>query len=105
MCLLASELPPGPGDTLLGEVAGAPFYVDAEQDRRWGHPALLIDVLPGAATSLSLEGAGTCTSSPCQLPTRSGDAMTSADGGLELRSAFPRSEVRVATDSRVEDRI
>ena len=57
MCLLASELPPGPDDTLLGEVAGAPFYVDAEQDRRWGRPQLLVDVLPGAATSLSLEGA------------------------------------------------
>ena len=37
-------------------VAGAPFYADAEQDRRWGHPQLLVDVLPGAATSLSLEG-------------------------------------------------
>ena len=57
MCLLASELPPAPDDTLLGEVAGAPFYVDADQDRRWGHPQLLVDVLPGAATSLSLEGA------------------------------------------------
>ena len=57
MCLPAGELPPGPGDTLLGEVAGTPVYVDAEQDRRWGHPALVIDVLPGAATSLSLEGA------------------------------------------------
>jgi uncharacterized protein (DUF779 family) len=60
MCLTAAELPPGPGDTLLGEVAGAPVYVDAEQDRRWGHPALHIDVLPGAATSLSLEGADDC---------------------------------------------
>jgi uncharacterized protein (DUF779 family) len=57
MCLTAAELPPGPGDTQLGEVAGAPVYIDAEQDRRWGHPALVIDVLPGAATSLSLEGA------------------------------------------------
>ena len=63
MCLLAGELPAGPGDTLLGEVAGAPVYIDAEQDRRWGHPALVIDVLPGAATSLSLEGADDCTSS------------------------------------------
>jgi uncharacterized protein (DUF779 family) len=60
MCLPAAELPPGPGDTQLGEVAGAPVYIDAEQDRRWGHPALLIDVLPGAATSLSLEGADDC---------------------------------------------
>ena len=57
MCLPAGELPPGPGDALLGEVADTPLYVDAEQDRRWGHPAVLIDVLPGAATSLSLEGA------------------------------------------------
>ena len=29
MCLPAGELPPGPGDTLLGEVAGAPVYIDA----------------------------------------------------------------------------
>ena len=57
MCLLAGELPPGPGDVLVGEVEGAPLYVDAEQDRRWGHPSLVLDVRPGAATSLSLEGA------------------------------------------------
>ena len=57
MCLLAAELPPEPADSLLGEIAGAPFYVDADQDRRWGHPRLLVDILPGAATSLSLEGA------------------------------------------------
>jgi uncharacterized protein (DUF779 family) len=57
ICLTAGELPPGPGDVRLGEVEGAPLYVDAEQDRRWGHPAVRLDVLPGAATSLSLEGA------------------------------------------------
>jgi uncharacterized protein (DUF779 family) len=57
MCLPAGELPPAPGDTLLGEIAGLPFYVDADQDRRWGHPEILVDVRPGAATSLSLEGA------------------------------------------------
>ena len=28
MYLLAGELPAGPGDTLLGEVAGAPVYTD-----------------------------------------------------------------------------
>ena len=56
MCLLAAELPRGPSDSLLGEIAGAPFYVDADQDRRWGQPRLLVDILPGAATSLSLEG-------------------------------------------------
>jgi len=57
MCLLADELPPGPGDVLLGEIEGAQLYIDAEQDRRWGHPSVLLDVLPGAATSFSLEGA------------------------------------------------
>jgi uncharacterized protein (DUF779 family) len=57
MCLLADELPPGPGDVLLGRVAGTPFYADADQDRRWGHPVIVVDVAPGAATSLSLEGA------------------------------------------------
>ncbi len=56
MCLLADELPPGPGDRLLGEVAGTPFYIDADQDRRWGEPEFLIDIQPGAATSFSLEG-------------------------------------------------
>ena len=74
MCLTAAELPPGPGDTQLGEVAGAPVYIDAEQDRRWGHPALVIDVLPGAATSLSLEGADDChfvTVAPHSSRTRS----------------------------------
>ena len=56
MCLLAAELPPGPGDLLLGEVAGTPFYIDADQHRRWGEPAFVVDVQPGAATSFSLEG-------------------------------------------------
>ena len=58
MCLLAAELPPGPADVLLGEVAGAPFYINAGQDERWGHPSFEVDVAPGAATSFSLEGPG-----------------------------------------------
>jgi uncharacterized protein (DUF779 family) len=56
MCLTAAELPPGPNDLRLGEIAGAPVYIDAEQDERWRHPSLVIDVAPGAATSFSLEG-------------------------------------------------
>jgi uncharacterized protein len=56
MCLLEAEMPPGPADVLLGDVAGAPFYINAEQDARWGHPSFLVDVRPGAATSFSLEG-------------------------------------------------
>jgi uncharacterized protein (DUF779 family) len=74
MCLPAAELPPGPGDTLLGEVAGAPVYIDAEQDRRWGHPALVISVLPGAATGMTGVGADDChfvTVTPHSSRTRS----------------------------------
>ena len=55
MCLRRGELPPGPRDVLLGELDGQPFYIDGEQDERWGRPAFLIDVAPGAAESFSLE--------------------------------------------------
>jgi uncharacterized protein len=56
MCLKRDELPPGPGDRLLGELGGAPFYIDAEQYERWGKPTFLIDVSDGAAEGFSLEG-------------------------------------------------
>lgn len=54
ICLPAGELPPAPGDLLLGEIAGAPFYVDREQYERWGRPDFLIDVGAGAAQGFSL---------------------------------------------------
>jgi uncharacterized protein (DUF779 family) len=56
ICLPAGELPAGPGDVLLGEVAGTPVYIDGEQDVRWGLPEIHIDVSPGAAMGFSLEG-------------------------------------------------
>jgi uncharacterized protein (DUF779 family) len=56
MCLGASELAPGPGDVRLGDIGGAPFYVDREQYERWRRPAFVIDVAPGPAESFSLEG-------------------------------------------------
>jgi uncharacterized protein (DUF779 family) len=56
MCLRADELPPGPGDIEVGAIGGAPFYIDAEQDERWHHPRLEIDIAPGASDSSSLEG-------------------------------------------------
>jgi uncharacterized protein len=52
--LLADDLAPGPGDVLLGELAGVPFYIDAEQFRRWGDPEFLLDVGPGAPEGFSL---------------------------------------------------
>jgi uncharacterized protein len=56
ICLKDGELPPGPGDVLLGTVGGAPFYIDAEQDERWHRPTLVLDVADGAAEGFSLEG-------------------------------------------------
>ena len=56
ICLRAGELPTGPNDLLLGEVGGAPFFIDEEQYRRWNRPQLTLDVKPGAADGLSLEG-------------------------------------------------
>ena len=55
MCFRADELPPAPGDLRLGDLAGVPFYIGADQDVRWGHPELIVDVGPGAAESFSLE--------------------------------------------------
>jgi len=55
MCLAAGDLPGGPNDTCLGEIGGVPFFIDADQDRRWGAPDLVVDVAAGAAESFSLE--------------------------------------------------
>jgi uncharacterized protein (DUF779 family) len=55
MCLKDGELPPSPSDVRLGDLGGAPFYIDADQDERWGHPDFLIDVSPGPAMGFSLE--------------------------------------------------
>ena len=56
ICLKDGELPCGPRDLRLGDIGGAPFYIDAEQYERWGRPGFLIDVAPGAAEGFSLEG-------------------------------------------------
>lgn len=56
MCLRADELPPGPNDIELGEVAGVPVLIDRDLYDRWGSPEFRIDVAAGAADSLSLEG-------------------------------------------------
>ena len=58
ICLKDGELPAALHDVRLGEIGGAPFYIDAEQYERWGRPRFLIDVAPGAAEGFSLEGLG-----------------------------------------------
>jgi len=56
ICLKDGELPAAPHDVRLGEIGGAPFYIDSDQYERWGTPRFLIDVSPGAAEGFSLEG-------------------------------------------------
>ncbi len=56
ICLKDGELPPGPHDLRLGEIGGAPFYIDRDQYERWRRPQFLIDVSSGAAEGFSLEG-------------------------------------------------
>jgi uncharacterized protein len=56
MCLPQGEMPLGAHDVLLGEIGGAPFYIDAEQYERWRRPAFVIDVSAGEAGGFSLEG-------------------------------------------------
>ena len=56
MCLKRGELPLSPQDVCLGEIGGAPFFIDAEQYERWSRPRFLVDVADGAAEGFSLEG-------------------------------------------------
>jgi uncharacterized protein len=56
VCLTRAELLPNDDDIKLGEIGGAPFYIDAELYQRGGRPAILIDVAPGGAGRFSLEG-------------------------------------------------
>jgi uncharacterized protein (DUF779 family) len=55
LCLKDNELPLGPDDMLLGEIGGAPFYVDTRQYESWGRPRLVVEVSAGAAEGFSLE--------------------------------------------------
>jgi uncharacterized protein (DUF779 family) len=56
ICLPEGELPLSPHDLLLGDVGGAPFYIDTDLYQRWNQPAFLLDVSPGAPEGFSLGG-------------------------------------------------
>jgi uncharacterized protein len=56
VCLREGEMLLGPGDLLLGEIAGCPFYIDREQYERWRKPQFLIDAAPGEGDTFSIEG-------------------------------------------------
>jgi len=55
MCYLQGEFKTGQADVLLGEIAGCPFYIGAEQFAYWRHTHLIIDAVPGRGGGFSLE--------------------------------------------------
>jgi len=56
ICMPVGELPAGPHDLELGRLGGAPFYVDADQYRRWNEPEFVLDIAPGKPEGFSLGG-------------------------------------------------
>jgi hypothetical protein len=57
LCLHEGELLVGPNDLRLGDVAGVPFFIDAEQYERWNRPSFVLDVADGESDTFSLENA------------------------------------------------
>ena len=58
ICLPEGELPLSPHDVLLGEIAGAPFYIDSDQYERWNRPVFVLDVAPEPPEGFSLPAPG-----------------------------------------------
>jgi len=55
MCYPVGDFRTGDSDVLLGEVAGAPFYIGAAQGQAWAHTQLILDVVPGRGGMFSLD--------------------------------------------------
>jgi hypothetical protein len=55
MCYPEGEFRVGSNDVRLGEIAGVPFYMDADQFDYWKHTQLIIDVVPGRGHGFSVE--------------------------------------------------
>lgn len=56
MCYPKGDLMLGDVDVLLGEVAGAAFYMSQSQFAYWKHTQLTLDVVPGRGGMFSVEG-------------------------------------------------
>jgi len=60
MCYPKDDFIVGDRDVLLGQVAGAPFYMSPSQFEYWKHTQLTLDVVPGVGGMFSLDnGTGT----------------------------------------------
>ncbi|TVR97143.1 MAG: DUF779 domain-containing protein [Rhodospirillales bacterium] len=55
MCYPRGEFRVGARDVHLGDIAGCPFYMGADQFARWAHTHLTVDVVPGRGSGFSLE--------------------------------------------------
>jgi uncharacterized protein len=55
MCYPTDDFLIGERDVLLGEIAGAPFYISGLQFEYWKHTQLIIDVVAGRGGTFSLE--------------------------------------------------
>lgn len=55
MCYAQGDFLLGDRDVRLGEVAGAPVYMGADQFEVWRHTQLILDVVPGRGGMFSLD--------------------------------------------------
>ena len=55
MCYSQHEFVISDHDVLLGDIAGAPFYISRPQFEYWKHTQLVIDIVPGRGGMFSLE--------------------------------------------------
>ena len=55
MCYQQGDFRVGSRDVYLGQIAGCPFYMGADQFEYWRHTELTIDVVPGRGGGFSLE--------------------------------------------------
>jgi uncharacterized protein (DUF779 family) len=54
MCFAEGEFTVGEHDVLLGQLGGAPFYIDHRQYEAWKHTQLILDVGDGEPEGFSL---------------------------------------------------
>ncbi len=55
MCYPEGDFIVGDTDVKLGEIAGMPVYIGADQFDRWRHTELILDVVPGRGGMFSLD--------------------------------------------------
>ena len=56
LCLTRAELLPDADDIRIGEVGGAPVYIEGVRYEIWGRPEFVIDVAEGPAAGIGLGG-------------------------------------------------